>query len=233
MTVNIDQTRNQTYITDALSHLKKQIKVEQSESDFGTIILIDIVLAALTSKSEALNELDVISKKKLAKLTDTSREFLLSQLILLLKHDRDLTILQYSESRILTLYCIINALSSLGLGEKGATELTSQAKGLLVSSRASSSLTSNQKIVVTKLEDLIQSDVEEPIASLISGSSNDLTSVFTRECIEKKVDVLMDRQDETQKLEILESMYGKQPLLSSTLSELFVARNIIASCAGK
>lgn len=231
MTINIDQSRNKAYINEALSHLKKQLKSEKSESNFATIILMDIVLTALTPKIEILNELDVISKKKLSKLTDTSREFLFGQLKLLLKHSEDLITVQHSESRILTLYCIINALSSLGFGEQGARDVAGQFQGFLASARASSSLTSNQRIVVAKIETL-QSSGEGTSTSLLLDSSNDLTSVFTRECIEKKVNVLVGRQDETEKLEVLRSMCGKESLLPRTSSELFVVRNIIASCAG-
>jgi hypothetical protein len=238
MTVNLDQSRNRAYIIEALDHLKQQIKAKKdkvkskAKPDFATVVLLDVVLISLGAKVTVLNDLDIISKKKFAKLVDTSREFLQDQLGLLLQKPDKFVKAPEGDHKVLSLYSIIDALLAMAVDEQKATDFMSVADGFLGSLHRSHVLTPVKHAVVTKLKALVQSYADD--TSMIQNSSSDgeLASVITRQYLERRVKTFADKQEEDGKLEMLESIFEKQSSLSISNSQLYISRSIIASSAG-
>ncbi|KAH6672915.1 Urb2/Npa2 family-domain-containing protein [Halenospora varia] len=236
MTGNMDQVRDRTYISDAISDIKKILKSASSSKKEGglaypCITLVDTTLSVLRSKSMVLNDLDIISTTKLEKLSASLKEYLLDHFKILLKKaikSSSKSASNSSANESIALLCTMDALAALGVTSLELQALEERAKTLAnsESSKANDVLETGNRLdtfMTTHSEVIRLEDFGEQIHGNIS-------TVYGRQSILEKVRAATSGKVEESKLLLLHSIFGAGFANMHHLDKLLAARYVIASC---
>lgn len=236
MTVNMDQVRDRTYISDGIRDIKKILKSTSSSKKEGDlahsyIALADTTLSVLRSRSIVLNDLNIISTNKLDKLSASLKEYLLDHFRALLK--KAIKSSSKSESKSfanesIALLCTIDSLNTLGVTSTELQVIGEKAKKLanLESSKAGDVLETRNRLntfMTTHSESIRLENVGERI-------QGDISTIYGRQSILENVRAATSGKDEKSKLLLLHSIFGTGLANMHHLDKLLAARYVIASC---
>lgn len=231
MTANVDQPRSQEYVTEVISYIKKQTKgygeeKEKHGSNFASVTLCQVVFTSLLAKAAALNDLQIISSRKLESITDSFKDSLLLQLRSILRKPEKLAS-SSSEARSLKLFAIIDTLSTVGIGGVKLAELTDDAKSFIAS------LPETEHELVARLETFMTVYSRDTDGELLDTElKGDTLTIYGRQGIFANSMALTAGKSQQEKLNLLKSTFGKDLVGLSQLDKLLAARCIISTCNG-
>ncbi|CAG8960652.1 hypothetical protein HYFRA_00013530 [Hymenoscyphus fraxineus] len=233
MSENMEQIRNKAYITETLSDMKKMLKSLGSKKkgedwSYSLIALFESTLGALQIKSASMGDLDIISASKFQKLNTSFKESLLTHMHIVIGKLTKKLAKESSSGKpehLLSLHCILDALSNLGVSTSELVGLQEPANVLLQSANFMSGdeLETGKKLQ-TFMTTHSESSNESALFSLTQGS---VSSVYGRQAISDKVHAAIFGKDQVSRLRLLGSFFGSE---LDTLERLLALRHLVASC---
>jgi len=230
MTANLDQSRDKAYTSEALEHFIKTCKAEIGEKNekkdrisFALISLFEILLVALAAKRETLDVLDIISSEKLTSMTNEFKETLLASLKASLKKSKKLG----DGHKVLRITSTLDALEALGVDGVKLNDLTKYADSFILLTK------DKHGEVVERLENFMAQHIrnEDGDATGIKLGGN-VETIYGRQAILNKVRSLIEGKDHDDKLELLESLCGRETPVSISLDQLLSTYHVMKLCAG-
>jgi nucleolar pre-ribosomal-associated protein 2 len=233
MTTNLDQTRSQEYVADAITYIRRLLPSEGSKvkgepgGSFTSVALFQVVLTALLAKHAVLNRLGIITSDDLRGMTDSFKDSLLSRLKTLLKTPQK-TPKADAKARVhLELLCIVDALTTFRADGIKLAALTDDVKSFIAS------MAGEDAELASRLETFMAVhgcgvDGEQFGVDL----TGDTSIIFGRRGLLDKTNALVATMSQQEKLDLLKSMLVNDVIGTSRLDKVLAARYIIVSCKG-
>ena len=190
---------------------------------YATITLFEATLTSLTASREALSNLAIMNSNYLTSITETFKDSLLAQFHRLLHKRKKLK----GDHKPLSVVPIIDALTALGIDGAQLAALSDDAESFI------SSLPDSENDLKLTITDFFTTHLRNNDGEIVDAElKGDITTFRGRNSILKKTKAAVERKDQDDRLELLESLCLKIPDFPQ-IDTLLAVRNVVALCRGK
>lgn len=231
ITANLDQHRNRQYASDALSHLRDNLKTQAGKKhapklDFALVALFEVLFGIFTARATQLDELGIIPRSEFLSLEEAFQNCLLSQLESLLKKIRKPSKSSKQADRLRSVRSAIDALAKSNVDKGKVANAVAEAEAF------AASLDGTDMEVARRLETLISIfTLSADAGAAESQLQGDISTVYGRQALAERTREFIKTKDQRQKLVLLQSSLQKRWSWTQ-LDKLWTVRQIIISCEG-
>ncbi|KAL3428237.1 Urb2/Npa2 family protein [Phlyctema vagabunda] len=216
---NLEQPPSRKYVSDAVQYLQ-EVKGEK-RSPYVLTKLVEVLLKSLSTKTDSLAELDIITAAEFAETKKTFSKTLQHRL----KKSLGSGILADDDTiESLEMLCTLDALKSAGVDGAKFSKIIKNLDDLNLSK--SSKLSTGKRLKVFTATYV--PEVAEQILEV--EQENDINSLSGRMAIHDQAIALTHGKDEKEKLQLLQKIIGDDQKGLEQLDTLLTARHIISAC---
>jgi nucleolar pre-ribosomal-associated protein 2 len=218
-----------TYVREKLRKLADDEKKTKPEKILPFTSISQAFFETLEAKSDQLNALDILGRDDATKLRVSLTEFLISQLRQRLQKKLKMDEIGTHTDGSLPVLVILEALESLHIQSSQAVLLVTDIEGYIekLGDR-------DPEIIGTRR--ILQNFLDKHVAgdSLhIRANALDVNSHTGRLDVQKQIESMTSRMDNSEKLKLLQNLFGEDQAGLTQLNKLLAIKHVIASCESK
>ncbi|QSZ29781.1 hypothetical protein DSL72_004298 [Monilinia vaccinii-corymbosi] len=235
ITSNLVPSQNRTYILDAVSYFRDKLsmfindeKKSKGEKTLPFISTSHSLFTVLIAKSKQLNDLAIISNQDFTTLCISFREFLLVQLQNQLKRKPKGGEVGSHKDGSLHITIVLQALESLGVDSSLLESLAAEGQGYIKKLKEGRPEVDDVRQLLPEIFAAHASSNENGI--LHTALELSVNSSAGRAGIKKKMETVTSGMDNTEKLQLVEHLFGEGLIGLTQLDKLVAVKYVIGAC---